>query len=68
VLFLAQLAGVDLTLGQQLIVVYLAVLGSIGTAGVPSGSIPFIVAVLMTIGINPALIAVVMGVDRLLDM
>jgi DAACS family dicarboxylate/amino acid:cation (Na+ or H+) symporter len=68
VLFLAQLAGVDLTVGQQLLVVYLAVLGSIGTAGVPSGSIPFIVAVLMTIGINPALIAVVLGVDRLLDM
>ena len=68
VLFLAQLAGVDLTIGQQLLVVYLAVLGSIGTAGVPSGSIPFIVAVLITIGINPALIAVVLGVDRLLDM
>jgi DAACS family dicarboxylate/amino acid:cation (Na+ or H+) symporter len=68
VLFLAQLAGVDLTIGQQLLVVYLAVLGSIGTAGVPSGSIPFIVAVLITIGVNPALIAVVLGVDRLLDM
>jgi DAACS family dicarboxylate/amino acid:cation (Na+ or H+) symporter len=68
VLFLAQLAGVDLTLAQQLLVVYLAVLGSIGTAGIPSGSIPFIVAVLITIGINPALIAVVLGVDRLLDM
>jgi DAACS family dicarboxylate/amino acid:cation (Na+ or H+) symporter len=68
VLFLAQLAGVDLTTGQQLMVVYLAVLGSIGTAGVPSGSIPFIVAVLTTIGINPALIAVILGVDRLLDM
>jgi DAACS family dicarboxylate/amino acid:cation (Na+ or H+) symporter len=68
VLFLAQLAGVDLTIPQQLMVVYLAVLGSIGTAGIPSGSIPFIVAVLITVGINPALIAVVLGVDRLLDM
>ena len=38
VLFLAQLAGVDLTLAQQLMIVYLAVLGSIGTAGVPAGS------------------------------
>ena len=53
VLFLAQLAGVDLTLAQQLMIVYLAVLGSIGTAGVPSGSTPFVVAVLATIGINP---------------
>ncbi len=68
VLFLAQLAGVDLTLGQQMMIVYLAVLGSVGTAGVPSGSTPFVVAVLVTIGINPALIAVIMGVDRLLDM
>lgn len=68
VLFLAQLAGVDLTLAQQLMVVYLAVLGSVGTAGVPSGSTPFVVAVLVTIGINPALIAIILGVDRLLDM
>jgi dicarboxylate/amino acid:cation (Na+ or H+) symporter, DAACS family len=68
VLFLAQLAGVDLSLGQQLMVVYLAILGSIGTAGVPAGSIPFIIAVLATVGVNPALIAVVLGVDRILDM
>ena len=68
VLFLAQLAGVDLSLGQQLMVVYLAILGGVGTAGVPSGSIPFIVGVLVTIGINPALIAIIIGVDRILDM
>ncbi len=68
VLFLAQLAGVDLTMGQQLMVVYLAILGGIGTAGVPSGSIPFIIGVLVTIGINPALIAIILGVDRILDM
>ncbi len=68
VLFLAQIAGVDLTLGQQLMVVYLAILGGIGTAGVPSGSIPFIIGVLVTIGVNPALIAIMLGVDRVLDM
>jgi dicarboxylate/amino acid:cation (Na+ or H+) symporter, DAACS family len=68
VLFLAQLAGVELTLGMQLMVVYLAILGGIGTAGVPSGSIPFIVGVLATINVNPALIAIILGVDRLLDM
>jgi DAACS family dicarboxylate/amino acid:cation (Na+ or H+) symporter len=68
VLFLAQLAGVDLTIGQQLMVVYLAILGGIGTAGVPSGSIPFIIGVLVTIGVNPALIAIILGVDRILDM
>ena len=49
-------------------VVYLAILGGIGTAGIPSGSIPFIIGVLVTIGVNPALIAIILGVDRLLDM
>jgi DAACS family dicarboxylate/amino acid:cation (Na+ or H+) symporter len=68
VLFLAQLAGVDLSLAQQLTIVYLAVLGSIGTAGVPAGSIPFVVAVLATVGIPTQLIAIILGVDRLLDM
>lgn len=68
VLFLAQLAGIDLSFGQQLVVAYLAILGSIGTAGVPSGSIPFIVLVLATLQINPALIAIILGLDRFLDM
>jgi len=68
ILFLAQLAGIDLTLSLQLMVVYLAILGGIGTAGVPSGSIPFIIGILVMIGIDPALIAIILGVDRLLDM
>jgi len=68
VLFLAQLAGVDLSLGQQISVAYLAILGGIGTAGVPSGSIPFIVLVLAHIGVNPALIGIILGIDRILDM
>src|SRR5262249_26190126 len=62
------LAQVDLRLGQQLMVVYLAILGGIGTAGIPSGSIPFIIAVLATVHVNPGLIAIVLGVDRILDM
>ncbi|MEO8100670.1 MAG: dicarboxylate/amino acid:cation symporter [Acidobacteriota bacterium] len=68
VLFLAQLAGVELPIGQQILVAYMAILGGIGTAGVPSGSIPFIVVVLATVGVNPALIAIILGVDRILDM
>ncbi len=68
VLFLAQLAGVDLSLSTQLMVVYLAILGGIGTAGVPSGSIPFIIGVLATINVDPGLIAIILGVDRILDM
>jgi len=68
VLFLAQIFGMDLTIWQQLMVVYLAILGGVGTAGVPSGSIPFIVGILAMIGVPPALIAIILGVDRILDM
>lgn len=68
VLFLAQLAGVDLSLSTQLMVVYLAIIGGIGTAGVPSGSIPFIIGILAMINVDPALIAIILGVDRILDM
>ena len=68
VLFLAQLAGVDLSLGQQIVVAYLAILGGIGTAGVPSGSIPFIIIILSTVQVNPLLIGIILGVDRILDM
>ena len=68
VLFLAQLAGADLGIGTQLMIVYLAILGGIGTAGVPSGSIPFIIGILAMINVDPALIAIILGVDRILDM
>ena len=68
VLFLAQLAGVELGIGEQLAVAWLAIVGGIGTAGVPGGSIPFIIVVLASLGVNPGLIAIVLGVDRLLDM
>ena len=68
VLFLAQIAGVDLSIAAQITIAYLAILGGIGTAGVPSGSIPFIIVVLATIGVNPALIGIILGVDRILDM
>ncbi len=68
VLFLAQLAGVDLSIAQQLMVVYLAILGGVGTAGVPSGSIPFIILVLAQINVPTALIGIILGVDRILDM
>lgn len=68
IIFLAQLAGVDLSLSDQLLVAYLAILGGIGTAGVPGGSIPYIIVVLASLNVNPALIAIILGVDRILDM
>ncbi|HYG76219.1 MAG TPA: dicarboxylate/amino acid:cation symporter [Planctomycetota bacterium] len=68
VLFLAQLVGMDLPLSTQIMIAYMAILGGVGTAGVPSGSIPFIIVVLSQINVNPELIAIVLGVDRILDM
>jgi DAACS family dicarboxylate/amino acid:cation (Na+ or H+) symporter len=68
VLFLAQLFGVHLDLGQQLTVMGLAVLAGVGTAGVPGGSLPMIVIVLGTIGVPGAAIGLILGIDRLLDM
>jgi DAACS family dicarboxylate/amino acid:cation (Na+ or H+) symporter len=68
VLFLAQLAGVELSIASQLTVVYLAIIGGIGTAGIPSGSIPFLIVLLATVGVEPSLIAIIIGVDRVLDM
>jgi DAACS family dicarboxylate/amino acid:cation (Na+ or H+) symporter len=68
VLFLAQAAGVDLSFAQQLVVVGVCILGGIGTAGVPAGSLPVIVMILGMIGVPPDGIGLVLGVDRLLDM
>lgn len=68
VLFLAQVFGVDLSISQQVIVVFMSVLAGIGTAGVPGGSLPLIVMVLMSVGIPGESIALIYGVDRILDM
>lgn len=68
VLFLAQVFGITLTLGQQALVVLLAVLMAVGTAGVPGASLPMIMMVLSTVGVPPDAIAMILGVDRVLDM
>jgi len=68
VLFLAQFFGVDLTIGQQLMVMLVCILGGIGTAGVPAGSLPVVALILAMVGIPPQAIALVLGVDRFLDM
>ncbi|MGH7724401.1 MAG: dicarboxylate/amino acid:cation symporter [Candidatus Eiseniibacteriota bacterium] len=68
VLFLAQFYGIPLTLTQQLTVVFICVLGGIGTAGVPAGSIPVIVMILGMIGVPVEGIGIILGVDRFLDM
>lgn len=68
VLFLAQFYGIDLSLTQQLTVVIICILGGIGTAGVPSGSIPVIAMILGLVGVPAEGIGLILGVDRLLDM
>lgn len=68
VLFLAQVFGLDLTVTQQVTVVLMAVLGGVGTAGVPGGSIPMIVLVLQSVGVPGESIAIILGIDRILDM
>jgi Na+/H+-dicarboxylate symporter len=68
VLFLAQFFGVDLSLGQQALVLFICILGGIGTAGVPAGSLPVVALILGLIGVPPEGIGLVLGVDRFLDM
>jgi len=68
VIFLAQAFGVDLSFGQQLIVLVLCILTATGMAGVPGGSLPLIGLILVQIGVPAGAIAIVLGVDRILDM
>ncbi|MCK7594566.1 dicarboxylate/amino acid:cation symporter [Pseudomarimonas salicorniae] len=68
VLFLAQFFGVELSLVQQITVLLLCILGGIGAAGVPGGSLPVIAMILAMFGIPPEGIGLILGVDRFLDM
>lgn len=68
VLFLAQFYGVSLALSQQFLVVFICILGGVGTAGVPAGSIPVIAMILGLVGVPPEGIGMILGVDRFLDM
>ncbi len=68
VLFVAQVFGVSLGLGEQLTLLLLAVLSAVAVAGIPGGSLPIIAGLCATFGIPPDGIAIVLGVDRLLDM
>ncbi len=68
VVFIAQVMGVDLSLGQQLSIVMLATLAAIGSPGIPGGSLVFLIMVLQSVGVPATGIALILGVDRLLDM
>jgi DAACS family dicarboxylate/amino acid:cation (Na+ or H+) symporter len=68
VLFLAQVFGVELTLAQQFVVALMCIMAGLGTAGIPGGSLPLVVGVLVSIGVPGESIAIILGIDRLLDM
>ena len=67
-LFVAQVFGVDLTLGQQVTLLFLAVLSAVAVAGIPGGSLPLIAGLLATFGLPPEGIGIILGTDRILDM
>ena len=68
VIFLAQIHMIDLTIGQQITVVVTATLASVGSAAVPSAGLVMLIIVLSSVGLNPAWIAIIFPVDRILDM
>jgi len=68
VIYLAQIHLIDLDMAQQLTIVATATLASIGSAAVPSAGLVMLMIVLDAVGLNPAWIAIIFPVDRILDM
>jgi DAACS family dicarboxylate/amino acid:cation (Na+ or H+) symporter len=68
VLFVAQVFGVELGLIHQLTLLLLSVLSAVAVAGIPGGSLPLIAGLLISFGIPPEGIGIVIGADRILDM
>jgi len=68
VVFISQVFGIDLSFSQQMYLVLLAVLSSIGAPGIPGGSIVMLVFILSSVGIPAAGLALILGIDRPLDM
>jgi Na+/H+-dicarboxylate symporter len=68
VIFLAQFHFVDLSIAQQVTIVITAVAASVGAAAIPSAGLIMLIMVLDAVGLNPAWIALIFPVDRILDM
>jgi Na+/H+-dicarboxylate symporter len=67
-IFIAQAYGIDLTIGQQLIVVITALLAAVGSAGIPMAGLVMMAIVLKAVGLPLEGIGLVLAVDRILDM
>lgn len=67
-IFLAQYHWIDLDLSQQLTIIVTATLASIGSAAVPSAGLVMLMIVLGSVGLNPAWVAIILPIDRILDM
>ena len=68
VLFLAQVYGLHLEVGQQIRVMLMSILAGVGTAGVPGGALPMVLIVAQSVGVPAEGMGLILGVDRLLDM
>ncbi|MEO2168001.1 MAG: dicarboxylate/amino acid:cation symporter [bacterium] len=68
VLFIAQVTGLELTLSQQLIVAFTALLASIGAAGIPHAGTVMMLVVLSAVGLPTSAVGLILAVDRILDM
>jgi len=66
--FIAQFYGLDLSLTQQLTIIFMAVMASIGTAPVPGVGLIMLIGILTSVGIPTEGVGLILGVDRILDM
>lgn len=68
VLFIAQVFGIELSILQQILIVALCVISAVGVAGIPGASLPLLMIVMAQVGVPPDGLAIILGVDRILDM
>ena len=68
VIFIAQLYGVDLSYIDQFLILSLALITSIGVAGIPSASFVAIIVILSSVGLPLEAVGIILGIDRVLDM
>jgi Na+/H+-dicarboxylate symporter len=68
IIFITQVLGLDLSLGQLLTIIFMTIISSIGTPGIPGGSYVVMTMILSSIGVPAQGLALILGIDRPLDM